>query len=110
VTRRGFGMHGDTAVAPDGDGDRERDQLADLRPEQIGLLARGAQRLIALDCIGADFGNFADSRRELLAISIPVEHGHVSSSNPRLDKAGGTQDRWSSSSIVSLQSARHYVA
>ena len=44
MTRRRIGMHGDAAVAPDGDRDRERDQLAGLRPEQIGLLARGAQR------------------------------------------------------------------
>jgi hypothetical protein len=27
MTRRGFGVHSDTAVAPDSDGDRERDQL-----------------------------------------------------------------------------------
>jgi len=35
VTRRRFGMHSDTAVAPDADGDCERDQLPDLRPEQM---------------------------------------------------------------------------
>jgi hypothetical protein len=28
ITRRRFGLHGDTAVAPNGESDRERDQLA----------------------------------------------------------------------------------
>src|SRR5450755_3326505 len=70
-------MYRDTAVTPDSDRHCERDQFADLRTEQIGLLARAAQRLIALDCIGAHFGNFADPYRKLLAISIPVEHRHV---------------------------------
>src|ERR1700730_10265425 len=79
VTRRRFGMHGDTAVAPDGDGDCERDQLPDLWPEQIGLLARGAQRLVALDRVGAEFGNFADPDGELLAIGVPIQHGHITS-------------------------------
>jgi len=77
VTRRRLGVHGDTAVTPDGDGNRERDQLAGLRPEQIGLLARGAQRLIALDRVGAEFGKFADPDGELPTIGAPIEHRHL---------------------------------
>jgi hypothetical protein len=69
----------DTAVTPDGDGHRERDQLAGLPPEQIGRLARGSQRLIALDRVGAEPGNFTDPHSELLAIGVPVEHRHVAS-------------------------------
>jgi hypothetical protein len=60
VTRRRLGVHRDTAVTPDGDGDRKRDQLTGLRPEQIGLLTRGGQRLITLDRVGAELGNFPD--------------------------------------------------
>ena len=76
MPRRRFGVHCDTAVAPGGDCDRERDQLTDLRPEQIGLLARSSQRLIAFDRVRAELGNFADPDSELLAIVIPIEHGH----------------------------------
>jgi hypothetical protein len=57
VTRRRFGVHGDTAVVPDGDGDRERDQFTGLRPEQICVLASGGQGLIALDRVGVKLGN-----------------------------------------------------
>jgi hypothetical protein len=35
VTRRRFGVHGDTAVTPDGNGNRERDQFTGLRPSRL---------------------------------------------------------------------------
>src|SRR5579859_2182885 len=73
---RSLGVDGDTAVAADGDRDRERDQLARLGAQVVGLLAGGTQRLIALDRVGAELGDLADTDGELLAIAIPVEHGH----------------------------------
>jgi len=90
VTCRGFGMNRDTAVTPDSDRDCERDQFADLRTEQIGLLTGGAQRLIALDRVWADFGNFAYAYHELLAINITIENGRVTS--PDFRPEGGNQD------------------
>jgi hypothetical protein len=42
MTHRGFGMNRDTAITPQSDRDRERDQLADFRTEQVCLLARRA--------------------------------------------------------------------
>jgi hypothetical protein len=60
VTYRGFGMNRDTAITPQSDRDRERDQFAGFRTEQICLLAGSAQRLITLDGIGAAHLIFRD--------------------------------------------------
>ena len=79
MTRRRFGVHGDTAVAPDGDCDRKRNELTDLWPEQVSLLARGSQRLIAPNRVRAEFGNFANPDGQQLAIGVPLDHGHATS-------------------------------
>src|SRR5437879_6115894 len=77
MARRRLGVYCDTAVTPDGDRNREGDQLTDLRPEEIGFLARGGERLISLDRVGAELGDFPDPNGEMLAIGIPVQHGHM---------------------------------
>ena len=54
----GFGMDRDTAVAAHRNGDRERNKLADLRPEQILLLASRTEFDISLDRVRAELADF----------------------------------------------------
>src|ERR1700719_443467 len=74
---RRLGVDRDTAVAADRD--RERDQLACLGAQEVGLLSSGAQHLIALDRVGAELGDLADLDDQLLAIGVPIEHRHLKS-------------------------------
>ena len=54
----GFGVNGNAAVTPCRDRHRERNELTDLRPEQICFLTGRTQCDVSLDRVGADMGDF----------------------------------------------------
>jgi hypothetical protein len=64
----------DAAVAAQADGYCERDELANLRSEQIRFLAGRAEGHISLDGVGAELTDFLDSGSQLFAIVVPIEH------------------------------------
>jgi hypothetical protein len=64
------GMYRDAAVAAQGDGDRKRYEFARLFIEVTGLLAGTAQGGVALDDIGVELAEAADSCDELLPIAF----------------------------------------
>jgi hypothetical protein len=66
-------VHRDATVAAQRDGDRKRYQFAGLFIEVPGLLAGPAQRGVALDDIGVELGEPANSGDELLPICIPIQ-------------------------------------
>jgi hypothetical protein len=68
------GVDGDTAVASRGNRDRERNEFARLGVEMPGLLPRTGERLAALDGVGAELGDLADRRHQLLLIFVPIDH------------------------------------
>jgi hypothetical protein len=71
---RGLGMHRNTAVTARRDGDRESDELADFRADQIRLLASRTEFDKSLDRIGAELADFLHAGGQLFAILVPIEH------------------------------------
>ena len=69
----GIGVESDATVATGGDGDGERDELADLLAEERIFGIGGGEGLIALEGIGRKFGEFGNRFGELGLVIIPVE-------------------------------------
>jgi hypothetical protein len=70
-------MHRNASVAAQGDGDRQRYELAGLFIEVTGFLAGPAQGDVPPDNVGVELAEVADRSDKLLPICIPVQHMHM---------------------------------
>jgi hypothetical protein len=71
-----IGVESDATIAARGDGNGDGDKLADLLAEERVLGTGARQRLVALERVGSELGEFGDGFRKFSLLGVPIEE-HV---------------------------------
>src|SRR5688572_21781219 len=74
VPYRGIRVYGDAAVTANRHGNGKRDQLPNLRAQQVVLLPSAAHSAVASHRVRSKPTDLADSVDHLLTVLIPIEH------------------------------------
>jgi hypothetical protein len=84
------GVDSDAAIAARGDGNSDRDELADFLAEERCFGVGIGKGLVASERVGSEFGEFGDGLHEFSLIGVPIEEHVVFLFPPGIEMQSGS--------------------